>query len=298
MGLIEHLEKLRYFQKMSHFRSMSEAAKNIGISQPGLSKSIATLEEVLGVSLFIRSASGLLLTNEGKAALEMTNLVFDMVSKLETHLKSIRTSPAPTRLCIGMYDSIAVYFLDEFLHFFNKIYTDVQFEFVVDKSSALISALRNDKIDMALGTNFLLEADAQKEKYVQLGEDFYSFYKTPLLTLKTNTPLIIHPEAKDKEGQTLQSFVKKKYAKRQVFHVYNFETIKELTLKGFGVGILPTKVAKPLEKNNQLMRMNLSKEKILFGAHEIGFLVRQKFYKEYPELSTTIIQIGERWFKL
>ena len=36
--LIEHLEKLRHFQKTTQFRTMSEAAEAIGMSQAGLSK--------------------------------------------------------------------------------------------------------------------------------------------------------------------------------------------------------------------------------------------------------------------
>lgn len=47
-----NLNQLYYFQKVAQLQHYHQAAKELNISQPSLSRSIANLEEELGVSLF------------------------------------------------------------------------------------------------------------------------------------------------------------------------------------------------------------------------------------------------------
>ena len=53
---------------------MTKAAEKLMISQPAVSKSIKTLEDQLGVSLFNRSSKGLELTSEGKMIYDLKDL--------------------------------------------------------------------------------------------------------------------------------------------------------------------------------------------------------------------------------
>ena len=59
---IRHLE---YFTKVAKLGSINKAAQALFISQPYLGKIIHDLEENLGVRLFNRSRSGVILTSEG-----------------------------------------------------------------------------------------------------------------------------------------------------------------------------------------------------------------------------------------
>lgn len=47
-----NLNQLYYFQKVAQLQHYHQAAKELNISQPSLSRSIANLEDELGVSLF------------------------------------------------------------------------------------------------------------------------------------------------------------------------------------------------------------------------------------------------------
>ncbi|MBR2812596.1 MAG: LysR family transcriptional regulator [Solobacterium sp.] len=51
--------------------TLSEAARQLGVSQPALSKSMARLEKLLGVSLFVRDRNRLILNETGKLAVEL-----------------------------------------------------------------------------------------------------------------------------------------------------------------------------------------------------------------------------------
>ncbi|MGK8465634.1 LysR family transcriptional regulator [Nocardia cyriacigeorgica] len=58
---------LRYFAAVAEEGNLSRAAERLYVSQPSLTKQIHRLEELLGVTLFVRSRAGMALTEPGKA---------------------------------------------------------------------------------------------------------------------------------------------------------------------------------------------------------------------------------------
>lgn len=63
------VKQIEYFLEVSRMGSFTSAAKKLYISAPGLVKSIEKLEEELGVSLFVRTRTGVCLTPSGNALL-------------------------------------------------------------------------------------------------------------------------------------------------------------------------------------------------------------------------------------
>lgn len=63
------IKSLRYFMELAQAGSFYKAAKTLHISQQGLSKSIASLEEELGLSLVERNQRGIRLTRDGEMVL-------------------------------------------------------------------------------------------------------------------------------------------------------------------------------------------------------------------------------------
>ena len=66
------LTQLKYFLEAAKTENLSQAARNLHISQPSLSKAIQKLEEELGAPLFHRDGRRLRLNQNGKAFLEKT----------------------------------------------------------------------------------------------------------------------------------------------------------------------------------------------------------------------------------
>ena len=60
------LKQLEYVIKVAECGSITQAAEQLFVSQPSLTKSIMSLEEEYRVSLFVRKHRGVELTNEGK----------------------------------------------------------------------------------------------------------------------------------------------------------------------------------------------------------------------------------------
>ena len=54
-------QRLEYFQTLANVQHMTRAAELLSISQPALSRSIASLEEEIGVPLFDRQGRSIIL---------------------------------------------------------------------------------------------------------------------------------------------------------------------------------------------------------------------------------------------
>ncbi|MGX7197828.1 LysR family transcriptional regulator [Enterococcus olivae] len=83
------LRQLRYFQTVTHLENMSQAAKELHIAQPSLSKSIADLEEDLGVKLFDRVRKRIQLNRFGKLFLESVEKIFREIEYSKYHLNHL-----------------------------------------------------------------------------------------------------------------------------------------------------------------------------------------------------------------
>ncbi|MGF7135849.1 LysR family transcriptional regulator of abg operon [Paraburkholderia sp. EB58] len=69
------LQQLRVFLAIVEFGSFRRAARELGVSQAGLTNSLQALEVGLGVTLLLRSAMGVALTPEGKSLLARAQLI-------------------------------------------------------------------------------------------------------------------------------------------------------------------------------------------------------------------------------
>jgi len=77
------LNQLRYVLEVAKYPSMREAANRLFITQPALSTSIRDLENELGILLFERTKTGIVLTNEGEAFLADIKKVMSQFEILE-----------------------------------------------------------------------------------------------------------------------------------------------------------------------------------------------------------------------
>jgi len=87
------LHDLRVLMTVAQAGSMLEAARRLHTSQPAVSRSIAELEQVLGVRLFDRSRQGVEPTSYGRALLDCGTAVFD---DLRQGVKNIAFLADPT----------------------------------------------------------------------------------------------------------------------------------------------------------------------------------------------------------
>lgn len=77
------LQQLNQIITIAESGSMNEAAKKLYVSQPNLSATVKDVEDELGISIFIRSNRGIIITSEGEEFIGYARQVIDQYSLLE-----------------------------------------------------------------------------------------------------------------------------------------------------------------------------------------------------------------------
>lgn len=297
MALVEHLEKLRHFYKITQYKSINETSQKTGYSQGGLSKSLQLLEEELGCKLFKRSRDGLSLTKEGVEVKAFAQSLFESAADLEKKIKSLSSVQTPQTLKVGMYDSIAIYFGVELGEYLRQVYPNVNLEVIADSSSRLLNIINNGSLDIVIGVNYNLQSE-KKLKFYSLFEDSYSLYCTSKnLNENIESSVIIHSGATDDKGVSTFELFSSELKGKKIHQTNNFETSKQLVVSGLGLGILPTLVAKPLLQSGQIVPFEIRSAKKFRGKHRVGVLVRTEILASYQEFISDIVRLGDRWIK-
>lgn len=82
------LQQLKYIVKVAETGTLSEAAKELFISQPSLTKSIKELEKEMGVIIFDRTNKGIAVSKDGEVFLGYARQVLEQASLLEEKYKT------------------------------------------------------------------------------------------------------------------------------------------------------------------------------------------------------------------
>ncbi|WP_278923724.1 LysR family transcriptional regulator [Pseudophaeobacter profundi] len=78
---LPNLKALRAFEAVAFHGSFTRAADELAVSQGAVSHQVRQLEEGLGVSVFLRGAKGVSLTEEGKVLQEVCERSFDKIAE-------------------------------------------------------------------------------------------------------------------------------------------------------------------------------------------------------------------------
>ncbi|ADI14368.1 LysR family transcriptional regulator [Truepera radiovictrix] len=93
-------EQLRAFDAVARYRSVTQAARALGLSQPALSRQLAQLQEALGRPLYRRTATGVDLTPFGEALLPHARAVSEALERAQRFLQG--EHPERVTLRVGL----------------------------------------------------------------------------------------------------------------------------------------------------------------------------------------------------
>lgn len=93
------LQQLKYIVTIAKMGTLSDAAKELFISQPCLTKSVKELEKELNIIIFNRTNKGILLSKEGEEFLGYARQVLDQVTLIEDKYKT--SSDKKQKFCIS-----------------------------------------------------------------------------------------------------------------------------------------------------------------------------------------------------
>ena len=87
-----NLLHLKYAVEVAKTKSINQAAKNLYMNQPNLSRAIKELEDSLGVNLFRRTSKGIIVTPQGEEFLVHARNILDQVDEIEAMYKQGKSS--------------------------------------------------------------------------------------------------------------------------------------------------------------------------------------------------------------
>ena len=114
-----NFELYKVFYYVAKNSSISRAANEMMISQPAISKSIKTLEEQVGTSLFIRKRDGVILSEAGETIYDKIKDAVELIVSAENDLDAL-TNMDTGVINIGASRTILHEFLMPYIKNFHK----------------------------------------------------------------------------------------------------------------------------------------------------------------------------------
>ncbi len=143
-----NITQVFYAVEISKYRSFSEAAQHLFVSQPALSQQIRALEQELEYEIFVRSPQGIRVTPEGKQFLALAAPLMDSWEDFRQHIYTL--TPHRRQLRIGMGSRVYSNGLfDDIAHFFEE-HSEVEVTFFTEAGLDFVTMLKNGSLDLAL----------------------------------------------------------------------------------------------------------------------------------------------------
>ena len=148
-----NLKFLETFVWVARLKSFRLTAEKLFSTQASISSRIATLEEEMGVRLFVRDSKGVSLTPEGQRVLEYAERIMDTMQGMKAAIKDPRQVRG--RIRIGAMDTVIHTWLSPLVTRLMKCYPALEIELTADTASNLCSQLEKGYQDIIFQTDML-----------------------------------------------------------------------------------------------------------------------------------------------
>ena len=237
--------QLEYFLTVAQLQHFTQAAGQLSISQPALSRSIARLEEELGVPLFERRGKYIMLNQFGEIFLRHINRAMQEVRDAKKEIENI-IDPDHGTVSLAFLHSQGAHIVPDLLGRFRALYPNIQFKLYQNPSHLLLEQLEAGEIDLCLSTPPINRKDAEwvplytEELFVVVpanhrlaGRESIALAEIatePIITLKSNFSLRILTDQLFREAQLTPNIT---------FEGEEIPTVAGLVETRLGVAVIP-----------------------------------------------------------
>ncbi len=171
-GINMNIKQLKYFLVVAEERQITSAAKKLYIAQPPLSYQLKQLEKEVGVQLFVRTAHGIELTEEGKVFQKYAEKIVSLSISAQSQIHQIKEGELG-KIRIGVISSCGVVVPNEQFKKLVKYYPNVSFEIHEANTFGTVEQLQDGILDLGIvRTPFNLE-----------GLNFKDFHQEPMVAM-------------------------------------------------------------------------------------------------------------------
>lgn len=148
-----NLKFLETFVWVARLKSFRLTAEKLFSTQASISSRIATLEDEMGVRLFVRDSRGVSLTTEGARVLEYAEHIMDTMQSMKAAIRD--PSQVRGRIRIGAMDTVIHTWLSPLVTRLMKCYPALEIELTADTAANLCSQLEKGYQDIIFQTDML-----------------------------------------------------------------------------------------------------------------------------------------------
>jgi len=240
------LAALKAFQAVAESGSFSKAGEALFLTQPAISKRVASLEDQLGLKLFDRIGKRISLTEAGRTLLPEAQKILNQVEESQRLLSNLSNHVGGT-LHIATSHHIGLHRLPAILQNFTHHHPDVDLELSFMDSEKALRLIEIGKLELAIvtlpedSTPLLKTTPAWKDELVFVCGKHHALAKLKQVNLKT---LSQHRALLPSQGtitrKIIESYVTKKDLSLNVTMETNYlETIQKMVEIGLGWSVLP-----------------------------------------------------------
>lgn len=168
-------KKLQYIIAIADKKSISQAARDLYVSQPALTKYLSSLESELGVQLFDRTSTPIQLTYAGEVYLEYAKVQFGLEKKMLSEMEEI-SKMRRGRINLGIGIGQGEYWLPRILPVFSREYPGIDVHIYDGVQQDYEELLSRGNIDIAISA---WTSYSDKFCYEEICEENILLYMSP-----------------------------------------------------------------------------------------------------------------------
>jgi len=143
------LRQLEIFEKVARCGHVTQASRQLFLTQSAVSMAIAELERLAGAPLFERHGKRLFLNDRGRGILPEVERALEIVRSIEQFLENSAGEPVGV-LNIGASTTIGNYILPDIVAEFSRCYTRAKVSLTVGNAQQIEAGLENGELDLGL----------------------------------------------------------------------------------------------------------------------------------------------------
>jgi LysR family cys regulon transcriptional activator len=278
-----NLHQLRFVREAVRQNfNLTEAAKALYTSQPGVSKAIIELEEELGVDIFTRHGKRIRgLTEPGRAVLKSVELIMQEIDGLKRIGKEFAAQDTGS-FTIATTHTQARYALPKVVQAFTLKFPKVRLSLLQGNPKQVAEMVAKDQADLAIATEAIASVDGlvtmpcyQWEHVVVVPVD-HPLLKSKQITLDeiASFPLITYDSAFAGRSKIDHAFGIRNLKPNILLEAIDADVIKTYVELGMGVGIIAG-MAFDVERDRNLRAISVGH---LFGTNISRIAVKQGAY--------------------
>lgn len=254
------LHQLRIFAAVAKQLSITNASKELHISQPSISQQLKLLEEELGLKLHKKDGRGIDLTREGRLFLIEAEPIQCQLEKLKKKFSREMTDKKSGSLTVGGSHGPAALFLPSLACVFRETHPRTQVTLRIDSSFMMEQMVQNSDVQIAVITNNFVSPSLVYERCSRHELVFFASPGHPLnergqLTVAelAQLPLVIFRKGKmGGVGRILNQIEERGFHANIVMHCDSPEAVKNAVKTGAGLGISYTDILEPDIRRHEL----------------------------------------------